>query len=133
MPQVRPVAKIHAAATYFVFISRDPKQIAKTFNLKNVRTVHRWAETPEWEEVLEVCGYEGDRSFQRLPGGDTQDEGGTSFEKARRAYLQTIAKGVPKHRRASVAAETVGIPARKIRDWARKYNWGEAQEVGRDS
>ena len=54
MPQVRPVAKIHAAAAYFAFVSRNPNQIAKAFNLKNVRTVHRWSETPEWEEVLEV-------------------------------------------------------------------------------
>ena len=130
MAQVKPIVKIHAAATYFVFVSRDPKQIAKAFNLKNVRTVLRWSETEEWAEVLEVCGYEGDRSFQPLPMSDTDT--GISFQDAHQAYLNTIADGVPKHRRASVAAETVGMPARKIRDWARRYNWGEVREVGTD-
>ena len=131
MAQVKPVAKIHAAAAYFVFVSRDPKQIAKAFNLKNVRTVHRWAETEEWEEVLDVCGYEGDRAFQHLPVSDT--EGGTSFEDARQAYLKTARDGVPQSQRAAVAAEAVGMTARKIRDWARRYNWGEAREVGKVS
>ena len=124
MAQVKTIAKIHAAATYFVFVSRDPKQIAKALNLKNVRTVHRWAETQEWQEVLEVCGYEGDRAFENLPVSDP--ESGASFEDAHQAYLKTIADGVPEHRRAAFAGEAVGIPARKIRDWARRYGWREA-------
>ena len=125
MPQVKPVAKIHTAAAYFVFVSRDPKQIAKAFNLKNVRTVYRWSETEEWEEGLDACGYTGDRSFQRLHSRYPQGEGGTTFEETRQAYLKAIADGVPKHRLATVAAETVGMPARKIRDWARRYGWRE--------
>ena len=124
MAQVKSVAKIHAAATYFVFVSRDPKKIAKALNLKNVRTVYRWVETPEWEEVLEVCGYEGDRGFENLPTRDT--ESGVSFQAARRAYLKTIADGVAEDQRANVAAEVVGMTARKIRDWARRYGWREA-------
>ena len=117
MPQVRPIVKIHAAASYFAFVSRDPKQIAAAFNLKNVRTVYRWAETPEWAEWLDVCGYTGDRSF----------ETSASLEIARQAYRNAIAEGVPKHRRAVVAAEAVGITPRKMRDWARRYGWSEVK------
>ena len=117
MPQVRPVAKIHAAAAYFAFVSRDPKQIAEAFNLKNVRTVHRWRETEEWEEGLDACGYTGDRSFQRVPA----EEG---YSKAQTVYVAAITLGVPKHKRATLTAERLGLDPRDVRRWAKKYNWG---------
>ena len=129
MPQVRPVAKIHAAAAYFAFVSRDPKQIAEAFNLKNVRTVHRWAKTEEWEEGLDACNYTGNRSFEhRLPSRYPQGEGDVSFEDGKKAYLKAIADGVPKHRCAAVAADAIGMDTRKIRDWARRYGWREETE-----
>lgn len=121
MPQVRPVAKIHAAATYFVFVSRDPRQIADAFNLKNVRTVHRWAETPEWTEILDICRYTGDRTFQHQPTRKIEQD---LFSKARAVYVASIAEGIPKHKLATLTAEKTGLNAGRIRSWAKKDNWG---------
>lgn len=117
MPQVLPIAKIYAAATYFAFVSRDPNQIAKAFNQKNVRTVLRWAETEEWEEGLDACGYTGDRSFAYVPAHD-------DFSEAHTVYVASIVLGVPKHKRATLTAERVGLDPRDVRRWAKKYNWG---------
>ena len=55
MPQVKPIAKIHCAATYFVFVSRNINEIAETFDTSD-RTIRRWAEDPEWETALDACG-----------------------------------------------------------------------------
>ena len=116
MPQVRPIAKIHAAAAYFAFISRDPKQIAKAFNLKNVRTVHRWAETEEWTEGLDACNYTGDRAFEYAPAQE-------GFSEAHAVYIAAITLGHPKHKLATLTAERVGEDPRRIRRWAEKYGW----------
>ena len=53
MPQVKPITKIHCAATYFVFVSRDIDEIAEAFDTSD-RTIRRWSEDPEWETALEA-------------------------------------------------------------------------------
>ena len=124
MPQTKPIAKIHAAATYFAFVSRNPHQIALAFHLKEVRTLHRWADMPEWDEALDACNYTGDRCFQNVPG-DLREDGTSVFELAHQAYCQAVEKGIPANRRAAVvASEIPEITSRKVRDWARKYKWG---------
>ena len=126
MAQVKPVAKIHAAAAYFMFVSRDPKQIAAAFNVKNTRTVQRWSETEEWTEVLDVCGYTGSRKFTTAPTRQESRDAGKLFDKAREAYINAIKEGVQKHKLATTVEETVGKPnltRRTVRRWAAKYGW----------
>ena len=83
MPQVKPIAKIHCAATYFVFVSRDINEIAETFDTSD-RTIRRWAEDEEWETALDACGYTGDRNFETQPYRDTERDAGGLFEKSAR-------------------------------------------------
>ena len=127
MPQVKPIVKIHCAAAYFVFVSRDINEIAEAFDTSD-RTIRRWSEDPEWESALDACGYTGDRSFETQPYRDTERDAGGRFEEARAAYTVAIKSGEPKHRWATIAAEAVGLPRRRVHDWAMKHGWRERQE-----
>ena len=120
----KQVEKIHGAAAIFAFITRDAQKIGSYFKVTD-RTVQRWAETPEWQNALDVFGYEDDRSFEIQPFRDTQRDAGEVFNNAREAYIQAIQEGVPKHRRATVTAEAVGLKPRRIRQWARRFKWEE--------
>ena len=122
MPQVKPTVKIHCAATYFAFISRDINAIADAFKTSD-RTIRRWAEAPEWDAALDTCGYTGDRSFETQPYRDTERDAGKRFEQARAAYNVAIKAGAPSHKLATIAAEKVGLPRRRVHDWAVKYGW----------
>ena len=51
---IKNVGKIHAAATYFAFVSRDITAIAKAFGV-DTRTIRRWAKDEEWEIALQQC------------------------------------------------------------------------------
>ena len=113
MPRPRPIEKIHCAACYFAFVSRDRDDIAKAFGV-NPRTVTHWTETPEWESALDACGYSGERNFRRTS---------KLRNRAREAYQTALDNGVAKHQLATVAAKEVGLDARKMRDWARRYGW----------
>ena len=59
---------ITVAAFYFVNHSRDAKEIADFVDVTE-RTIHRWAESPKWHEVLNDLGYTGERSFRVRPKG----------------------------------------------------------------
>ena len=124
MPQVKPIVKIHCAATYFVFVSRDINDIAEAFDTSD-RTIRRWSDDPEWETALDACGYTGDRTFETQPYRDTERDAGGRFEEARTAYIVAIKEGEPKHRWATIAAEAVGLPRRRVHDWAMKHGWRE--------
>lgn len=124
MPQVKPIVRIHCAATYFVFVSRDINEIAETFGTSD-RTIRRWTEDPEWETALDACGYTGDKSFETQPYRDTERDAGQLFEKAREAYIVAVNSGEPKHRWATIAAEAVDLPRRRVHDWAMKHGWRE--------
>lgn len=127
MPQVKPIAKIHCAAAYFVFVSRDINEIAEAFDTSD-RTIRRWAEDEEWRAALNACGYTGDRNFKTQPYRDTERDTGELFEQAREAYNAAIKSGEPKHRLATIAAEKVGLPRRRVHNWAMKHGWREKQE-----
>ena len=68
---IKNVGKIHAAATYFAFVSRDINAIAKAFGV-DTRTIRRWAKENEWEIALGNVNYTGDRSFETQPARNTQ-------------------------------------------------------------
>lgn len=122
MPQVKPIVKIHCAAAYFAFVSRDINEIAEAFDTSD-RTIRRWAEDPEWEAALDACGYTGDRNFETQPYRDTERDAGGRFAEAREAYITAVKNGEPKHRLATIAAEKVGLPRRRVHDWAMKHGW----------
>ena len=127
MPQVKPIVKIHCAAAYFAFVSRDINEIADAFNTSN-RTIRRWADDPEWEAALDACGYTGDRSFETQPYRDTERDAGGLFEEAREAYTVAVKSGEPPHKLATIAAEAVDLPRRRVHDWAVKHGWRERRE-----
>ena len=127
MPQVKPIIKIHCAATYFAFVSRDINQIAAQFDTSD-RTIRRWAAEPEWDDALDICNYTGDRSFETQPSRDTERENPDTFAEAETVYKTAVARGDPRHKVANLTAEATGVPIRQIWEWARKCNWREEAE-----
>ena len=128
MSQRRPVEKIHAAAHYFAFISRDIQDIADAFDV-STDTIRKWEKTPEWHKALDVFKYNGDRTFATEPKRDTAREKPEELKKARKIYLELYqeltAKGETLRKLPRLVEERTGIPRRSIADWARRYNWRE--------
>ena len=87
--------KIHAAAFYFVYTSRDLHEIANVFGVTEY-AVRKWAKTPQWEKALDVFGYTGDRDFITKPTRDTVRDAGETFEKARKVYLEAMRNVKPR-------------------------------------
>ena len=114
--------KIHAAAFYFVYTSRDLHEIANVFGVTEY-AVRKWAKTPQWEKALDVFGYTGDRDFITKPTRDTVRDAGETFEKARKVYLEAMRNGEPTHKLATLAGEAVGLSRRRIHAWAQQYGW----------
>ena len=121
---IKNVGKIHAAATYFAFVSRDINAIAQVFGV-DTRTIRRWAKDPHWEIALDTVNYTGDRSFETQPYRDTERDAGDTFEKARTLYIEALNTGVPKHKLASLTAKATGLTPRRIRNWANRYGWAK--------
>ena len=128
MARLKDTTKIHAAATYFAFVSRNIEDIAQAFDVET-RTVRRWAKDAEWQDALQACRYTGNRRFETKPYRDTQRDSGDVFTQARTTYLQAMTEGVPKHKLATVTALKVGINHKTIRRWAKEYNWREDAET----
>ena len=124
MPHQNTTIKIHAAAFYFVYTSRDLHEIANVFAVTEY-AVRKWAKTPQWEKALDVFGYTGDRDFITKPTRDTVRDAGETFEKARKVYFQASRNGVPTHKLATLTGEAVGLPRRRIHAWATQYGWRE--------
>ena len=124
MTQMKSIAKIHAAATYFAFVSRDINAIAQALGV-DTRTIRRWAKDEEWEIALGNVNYTGDRNFETQPYRDTERDAGDTFEKARTLYIEALNTGVPKHKRARLVAEATGLTPRRIRNWANRYGWAK--------
>ena len=114
--------KIIAAATYFAHTSRRVTDIANAFGV-DTRTVRRWANNPIWQQTLDVIGYKGDRRFLRAPAREVARDTHGLYTDAKKAYQDAALVGEPKHKLAAIAAEKVGLSARRVRDWAKKYNW----------
>ena len=114
--------KIIAAASYFAHVSQKMSDIATAFSV-DTRTIRRWATTPLWHRTLDIIGYEGDRTFEHQPTRDAQRDTDGLFETVREVYLTAMSRGEPRHKLAQIAAESVGVSTRKVRDWAKKYKW----------
>ena len=123
---IKPTGKIHAAATYFAFVSRDINAIAKAFGV-DTRTIRRLAKGPHWEIAWGNVKYTSDRSFETQPFRDTERDAGDSFEIARKTYIDALNTGTPKHKLARLTAETTGLTTRRIRNWANRYGWGNTR------
>ena len=54
------------AACLFVTYTRDAEKIGKVLNTTG-RTIRRYAETEDWEDVLQILNYEGERNFRVRP------------------------------------------------------------------
>ena len=70
------------------------------------------------------CGlqiHRGSFTFQHQPTRKIEQD---LFSKARAVYGAAIAEGVPKHKLATLTAEKMGLDARRVRSWAKKYDWG---------
>ena len=117
--------KIPAAAFYFARISRDIRYIANALDVTEW-AVRRWAKTPEWKKALDVFGYTGDRNFATQPKRDTARDVGETFNRARDTYINAIQAGKPQHKLATIAGNTVGLPRRRVHEWAMRYGWRES-------
>ena len=59
----RRETEIRVAAWHFANTTRDAKQIARTLGVSE-RTIHRYAEDPVWQDVLNEWCYEGPQNFR---------------------------------------------------------------------
>ena len=121
------LARVHGAAYHFAFISRDKLEIAHYLDVSE-RTIHRYAKMDEWHHALDIYGYKGERTFLRRvtrhPERDHPD-----YKCAKREYLDFYAGYVSKSALARRVERATGIPRKRIREWARKYDWlGEASD-----
>lgn len=114
--------KVIAAASYFAFVSRKMSDIATAFSV-DTRTIRRYATTPLWEKTLDIIGYRGQRTFEHQPTRDAQRDTDGLFETVREIYLTAMSRGEPRHKLAHIAATATGVSIRKVRDWAKKYQW----------
>ena len=102
--------------------TRHQRDRSRLFGV-DTRTIRRWAKDEEWEIALGNVNYTGERSFETQPYRDTERDAGDTFEKARTLYIEARNTGVPKHKRARLAAEATGLTPRRIRNWANRYGW----------
>ncbi|RKU28752.1 hypothetical protein C6497_08310 [Candidatus Poribacteria bacterium] len=117
------LAKIHGAAFYFAYISRDKKIIAEHFQV-SVRTIERWSQTEAWQDALKVWGFTGDTTgFSSPPTRDIARKSRENFDRAQRLYIEALNAGEPDHKIASIVGEATGLPPSTIRRWAKRYNW----------
>ena len=124
MPQRLPIEKIHAAAWFFAKHSRDLNTIATEFSV-STDTVRKWAKTPEWDAALDTFKYTGDRSFAKQKTRDTERDTGDLLYHAQNTYTKLLKEGTPSHKLVSTTAKATGLPDRRIRDWAKRYNWAD--------
>ena len=124
----KSLVKIPAAAFYFARISRDIHQIARAFDVTEW-AVRKWAKTYEWKEALDVFGYTGSHNFATQPKRDTARENGETFEKTKDTYIAAIRAGEPNHRLATIVGDAVGLPRRRVHEWAMRYRWRESLEI----
>ena len=59
---------ISVAAWMFATQTRDAGEIAKAIGASD-RTIHRYAETERWDEVLQILDYTGERNFRVRKAG----------------------------------------------------------------
>lgn len=113
---------ITTAACLFVIYTRDAKEIADIMNTTD-RTIHRYAETDRWEEVLRIVGYEGERSFRVEATRDPARDHGEVFEKAQEMFITAVRQGHSNWKAAGIAAEELGFQQKTILKWARRFGW----------
>ena len=119
----KPILKIRHAAAYFALVSRHAATIANHFDV-STRTIHRWADDPEWQQTLDFLNIDEDqRSFEIQPYRDVDRESGDLVENARQIYQKAIREGHPPHKWVRITADTTGLSTPRIRNWAKRFGW----------
>lgn len=117
--------KFPVAVYHFANVSRNIDKIANTVQVSE-RTIRRWAGTPQWEQALDMWGYDGDRSFETQPKRETKRDAGELYNNAKVEYLKAVKVGHSHRKAPTITEQKTGIPRRRIRAWATKYHWGKA-------
>ncbi len=112
--------RVTVAAGLFAMHTRDAKEIAKMLDTTE-RNIHRWAERERWDEVLEILQYTGERNFRVRPARNMKSN--PAFEKAKNAYNHARENGIPRHKRASLISNELGIGYRTVLGWAKAFGW----------
>lgn len=113
---------ITTAACLFVTYTRDAKEIANILKTTD-RTIHRYAETELWEEILQIVGYEGERSFRVEATRDTARDYGEVFEKAKEIFIAAVRQGHSNWKAAGIAAEKLGLTQKRVSKWSHQFGW----------
>jgi transposase len=114
--------RIQVAAFHFT----QGKSAAKIGKLvgRNERQIIRWSKLPEWEQVLELLDYQGDRSFRQQP---TRKIDTKQVEATHQVWLGFKKdKGV--RNAARLTSEATGINLATVRSWERRFGWRESDE-----
>ena len=113
---------IITAACLFTTYTRDAKEIADIMNTTD-RTIHRYAKTDRWEEVLQIVGYEGERSFRVEATRDPARDYGEVFEKAEEIFIAAVRQGHSNWKAAGIVEEKLAIKQKRALKWARQFGW----------
>ena len=123
MPQVRPVKKIQSAARYFAKTSQDVHDIAAKFKVTEF-AVRKWAKnTRNGQRLLPRSTIQGMVNLRKDRHAMPRATLVSLFEKARKIYRAARQAGEPHHKLASLTAKKIGVPRRRVYDWAAHYGW----------
>jgi uncharacterized protein YjcR len=89
---------------------------------RSPRQVIRWSKLQQWEQVLELLDYQGDRSFRTKPTRAYNEE---QVAYCHEVYTQIIREGTPPRNAARLTSERTGLPVARIREWSRRFGWRE--------
>lgn len=125
MKDKRTIIRINALAYHFAHHSRNIDTLADYFNVTPA-AIRKWTKTADWGEALDAIKYTGSRNFETQPKRDAQRENPKLFEQVKTAYLELKASDETPAKIARLVEKKTGVPARKIRDWAKRYRWRES-------
>ena len=115
--------RIHMAASYFAFVSRDPYEIAKAIGV-TPNPVKQWAKTERWHDALDLVGYKGDRTLI------TKRPGRKSSKARERAYMayQMLPEGLTPAEKRKRLRDATGESGNTVYNWVRQF---ESEKEGK--
>ena len=120
--------RIEAAAVVFAYFTKEKDRIASIFDITPT-SLNLWIKTDEFHAKLEALGYTGDRLLLLQKRRDVQRDTREDYEKAEAAYQESVAEGIPKHKRIDFVAKQTGLKKRRLRGWRQRFGWDQEDGI----
>ena len=120
----RPTPTIAIQAAAYLFTKHPEATDTELANMLAVsqRSLYRWTKRPQWHAALDDLNYTGSRTLRKAKARDAQREN-PLYTAAKKCYLEARAAGESPAKAARAAETETGIPRRRIKDWAKRYDW----------